>query len=147
MSKFENIILKLGKNVILIKGYDEAGCEYVDEMILNFTEEVDKSYIFVSKQKSQHVINWFEEFDLSGAEEITLKEGYYSTLDTIAELYENQEAKAVFEKYFSQLVDHEKFKAMMSVMSIDAMSKLSHFRVPKELLLVINKELNAIKKG
>lgn len=35
---------------------------------------------------------------------------------------------------------------MMSVMSTDAMSKLSHFRVPKELLLVINKELNAIKK-
>ena len=31
-------------------------------------------------------------------------------------------------------------------MSIDSMSKISFFKIPKELLIVINKELNSIKK-
>ena len=146
MTKFKNIELELGKNVILVKGYDEFGCEYTDEIMLNYTEEIDKSYVFVNKENTDHVINWFEKFDLSNAEEIKLKEGYYSTIDTIGELYKNEEAKSVFNKYFSHITGSPRFKSMMNTMSIESMSKISFFKIPKELVLVINKELNAIKK-
>lgn len=146
MSRFENITLELGMNVILLKGYDECNNEYTDDMTLNYAEDMDKSYIFTKKESTTNVVNWFEKFDLSDAEEVTLREGYYSTLDTIAELYENEEAKVVFEKYFSNMVNQQRFKAMMGVMSIDSMSKLSSFKIPKELIFAINKELNAIKK-
>jgi len=61
-------------------------------------------------------------------------------------LYKNEEAKAVFEKYFSHLTGSERFKSSMHVMSIDSMSKISFFKIPKELVIVINKELNCIKK-
>lgn len=146
MTKFENIELKLGSNIILVKGYDELGYEYTDEMILNHTNDMDNSYIFVNKQNSDHVINWFEKFDLSNADEIKLKEGYYSTVDTIADLYENEEAKAIFNKYFSHITGSPRFESMMNTMSIESMSKISFFKIPKELVLVINKELNVIKK-
>ena len=146
MTKFENIELELGENTILVKGYDESGVEYTDEMILNHTNDKDNSYVFVNKQNTEHVINWFEKFDLSNAEEIKLKEGYYSTADTIGDLYENEEAKAVFNKYFSHLTSSPRFESMKSTMSVESMSKISVFKIPKELVLVINKELNAIKK-
>lgn len=146
MTKFQDVKLEKGRNVINVKGYSESGTEYIDQIVLNYTEEADKSYVFVNKEKTEHVINWFEKFDLSNVEEITLKEGYYSTADTIAELYKNEEAKAVFEKYFSHLTGSERFKSSMHVMSIDSMSKISFFKIPKELVIVINKELNCIKK-
>ena len=146
MTKFKNIELELGKNIILVKGYDKLGCEYTDQIILNHTHEVDKSYVFVNKENTDHVINWFEKFDLSNAEEIKLKEGYYSITDTIAELYENEESKAIFNKYFSHITSSPRFKSMMNTMSVESMSKISFFKIPKELVLVINKELNSIKK-
>lgn len=43
------------------------------------------------------------------------------------------------------MVDHPKF-AMMKVMTLDAMSKLKNLGIPKELILVINRELQQIKK-
>lgn len=146
MTKFKNIELELGKNIILVKGYDKLGCEYTDQIILNHTHEVDKSYVFVNKENTDHVINWFEKFDLSNAEEIELKEGYYSITDTIAELYENEASKAIFNKYFSHITSSPRFKSMMNTMSVESMSKISFFKIPKELVLVINKELNSIKK-
>lgn len=146
MSKFKNVILQPGENVIVVKGYDEAGLEYMDDMVLNHTEEIDKSYIIVNKKKQTHVINWFERFDLSNVEEITLQEGYYSTFDTIADLFQNEEARAVFEKYLADIARNDRFKSMMGVMTIDSLSKLSMFKMPKEMLTVINKELNVIKK-
>lgn len=146
MTKFKDIDLELGKNLITIKGYDESGAEYIDNMILNYTKEIDNSYVFVNKQKSDHVVNWFEKFDLSDTEEIVLKEGYYSTSDTISDLYKNEKSREIFKKYFSHICESARFKSSINVMSIDSMSKISFFKIPKELLIVINKELNSIKK-
>lgn len=146
MTKFKDIDLELGKNLITIKGYDESGAEYIDNMILNYTKEIDNRYVFVNKQKSDHVVNWFEKFDLSDTEEIVLKEGYYSTSDTISDLYKNEKSREIFKKYFSHICESARFKSSINVMSIDSMSKISFFKIPKELLIVINKELNSIKK-
>lgn len=77
---------------------------------------------------------------------MAIKEGYYSTFDKIEELYKNEEAKAIFIKYFGDIAESQQFKVMMGLMTIDSMSKRSRFNIPKELLTVINTELNIIPK-
>lgn len=66
--------------------------------------------------------------------------------DTVEELYKNEKAKAVFKKFFGDMADNPRFKPMSTVFTIEGMSKRSAFNIPKELLGVINKELNIISK-
>ncbi|MGM0883400.1 MAG: beta-galactosidase trimerization domain-containing protein [Bacillota bacterium] len=103
----------------------------------------------VKRLRSNHggsVVNWFEKFDLSEAEDIQLIDGYYSTFDTIEDFYRNEAAKAVFLKYFGQFTNSPFFEMTMGVMSIEKMSQLTFYNIPPELLAVINKELNVIPK-
>jgi beta-galactosidase len=147
VKKFKEVKLSSGENVVKVEGYAENGETFKDEMILKSVDEIDKSYILEKVEDNKNVVNWFEKFDLTNVQELTLKEGYYSTFDTIKDLYDNEEAKAVFKKYFGDSAEHPKFKAMMALTSIDGMSKISRFNIPKELLTVINRELNSIPKN
>ena len=146
MKQFRGIILPLGENKIKTEAFDKEGNVYIDEMILNQVSELDKSYVFIKPEEKRHVTNWFEKFDLTNIEDVAVKEGYYSTLDTIETLYENEQAKEVFKKYFDNMAEEPRFSLMKGLMSIDSMSKISRFHIPKELIHVINKELNIIKK-
>jgi beta-galactosidase len=146
IKQFRGIILPLGESLIKTEAFDKAGNVYTDEMILNHVNEMDKSYVFIKPEEKRHVTNWFEKFDLTNIEDIVLKEGYYSTSDTIETLYENEQSKEVFQKYFNNMADDSRFSLMKGLMSIDSMSKISSFNIPKELINVINKELNVIKK-
>lgn len=147
IKRFKEVKLSLGENLIKVEGYDKQGNIYKDEMTLNHVGEVDKSYIYVKVEEKTHVTNWFEKFDLNNVQEVTLKEGYYSTFDTIQDLYENEETKVIFKKYFGEMAEHPRLKAMMALTSIDSMSKITQLNIPKELLPVINKELNIIPKN
>lgn len=146
MKKFNTVKLSLGQNIVKVEAFDKGNNVYTDEMILNGVLEIDKSYIFIKPEK-KNVTNWFEKFDLSNVQEVTIKEGYYSIFDTIEELYKNEEAKNVFKKYFGDLAEEPTFKVMMGLMTINSMSKRSRFNIPKELLSVINRELNVIPKN
>ena len=146
MKKFEEVKLTLGENKIKVEAFDEAGNAYSDEMILKHVKEVDESYILKKPEENTHVTNWFQKFDLSNVQEVAIKEGYYSTFDTIEELYKDEQAKAVFKKYFGDVAESQQFRVMVGLMTIDSMSKRSRFNIPKELLSVINKELNVIPK-
>jgi beta-galactosidase len=115
-------------------------------MILNYVTEMDQSYVIEKPKEETHVTNWFQKFDLTDIQEVSIREGYYSTFDTIDELYKNDDAKKIFEKYFGNMADSPQFTAMRGLMTIDSMSKRSRFKMPKELLSVINKELNIIPK-
>jgi beta-galactosidase len=143
---FKEVKLELGKNSLKVEGYDTEGNVYQDEMILNHVSEMDKNYIHEVEPK-KHVTNWFEKFDLTTVQEVTLKEGYYSTFDTVTDLYENNEARAVFKKYFGEMAEQPRFQAMIGVTTINNMAKISRNNIPKELLTVINQELNNIPKG
>lgn len=147
MKKFANVKLVLGKNVVKVEAIDSENNTYTDEIILNRTEEADESYVLKKPETTTHVTNWFQRFDLTDVQEVTLKEGYYSTFDTLDELYKNEEAKAVFKKYFGDIAESDQMSAMRGLMTIDSMSKRSRFNIPKELLSVINKELNVIPKN
>lgn len=146
MKKFEAVKLVLGENKIKVESFDKAGNTYSDEMILKHVKEVDQSYILEKPQEKTHVTNWFQKFDLTNVQEVAVKEGYYSTFDTIEELYKDETAKAIFKKYFGDVAEGQQFQVMTGLMTIDSMSKRSRFNIPKELLSVINKELNVIAK-
>jgi beta-galactosidase len=146
MKIFKQVKLAHGENLIRVEGYDKAGNVFIDEMVINRVNEADKSYTLVKAEDKGHVVNWFEKFDLTNVQEVTLKEGYYSTFDTIKDLYESVEAKAVFIKYFGDAKENRWLKSAMAVTTINSMSKISQLNMPKELLTIINRELNVIAK-
>ncbi len=140
------VTLYEGNNLIKVEGYGESGSLYTDEMTLQLVSKANPAYEYVKPESGAHVVNWFEQFDLSDTEELKLREGYYSTFDTIDELFENEQAQAVFVKYFAHVTDNPFFEVTRSVMSIEKMAQLTFYNIPPELLNVINKELNAIPK-
>lgn len=144
MTHFEGILLSKGENQIVVRGYDAQGNLYEDQMILNYTEE-DKNYQYVKKDEGGNVINWFEKFELTDAEEIQLDPEGFSSADKVGTIMKNPEGEKVILKYFGTMVEHPKF-AMMKAMTLDAMGKLKNLGIPQELITVINKELNQIKK-
>jgi beta-galactosidase len=146
MKIVKDVPLTKGVNCVSVEGTDDQGAVYTDEIELHYVTEIDQSYIHVKTEQARHVVNWFEKFDLSEAEDIQLKDGYYSTFDTIEEYYRNEAAKAVFLKYFGQSTNNPFFEMMMGVMSIEKMSQITYYNIPPELLAVINKELNVIPK-
>ena len=141
------VVLPMGENKITAKGFDQTETVYEDEMVLHRVTEPDKSYEYVQKDQGGNVINWFEKFDLedAGTEEIALNPECYSSMDKLGEIMKHPKGEAIILKYFGEMVDHPKF-AMMKVMTLDAMSKLKNLGIPKELILVINRELQQIKK-
>jgi beta-galactosidase len=146
MKSFKNVKLASGENCIRVVGLDEKNNSYTDEMMLNKVDKIDESYILPKQEEKKHVTNWFEKFDLSEVKEIVVKDGYYSIYDSVEKLYEDEQAKAVFKKFFGETAEEPRFKVMMGLISIEGMSKRSMFRIPKELLGVINDELNVIPK-
>jgi len=138
--------LSPGENHIKVEGYNEHGSRYTDAVVLHLVQEREMSYVHVSPEQTNRVTNWFEKFDLSNAPAIELREGYYSIFDPIEELLQNSEARAVFEKFFGKMAEDPRFAPMRGVMSIEKMSKISRLNLPKELLPIINAELNRIKK-
>lgn len=140
------VMLSEGDNHLLVEAYDAKGNLYRDEMTLRLVEERDERYVYQPPEENKHVRNWFEKFDSSNVPEIEFREGYYSINDTIDELYRNSQAREIFEKYFGNMAENPRFVPMTSVMSIVKMSKISALKIPKELVAVINDELNKIKK-
>jgi beta-galactosidase len=144
---FRGVKLETGENFIRVEAIDAEGNCYYDEMFLNYVKEMDTSYVLKKTEDKTTVTNWFQKFDLTNVQEVAIKEGYYSTFDTLEELYKNEEAKAVFKKYFGEVAESPQMAAMLGLMTIDSMSKRSRFNIPKELLSVINNELNVIPKN
>lgn len=146
IKNFKDVKLALGENTIRAEGYDKEGIVYKDEMVINHVSEIDKNYVYVKVEDKGHITNWFQKFDLTNVQEVNLKEGYYSTFDTIKELFENEKAKQVFMKFFGNMAEDPRLQETMAVTSIERLSKISQLNIPKEILPVINKELNEIPK-
>lgn len=147
VKKFCGIRLQFGKSTIKTEAFDEQGNVYCDEMILNRVPEQDRSYSLEKSEENMHVTNWFEKFDLTKTKEITVRKGFYSIYDTIENIYQNQEARAVFKKYFGEMAENKRFQMMKGLVTLEDMSESSIFQIPKELLSLVNSELNIIPKS
>ena len=145
VTKFQIKLTEIGEYEIRIKGFDENGIMYEDRMVLSRVTEADKSYIAEKKDNRAVVTNWFEKFDLSDTTEVIIDENAYSTKDTIGELLINEQTKAILEKYMEFLLTDARFIRAKN-MTVDALFGLGGLALPKELALVLNRELNQIKK-
>lgn len=145
VTQFQIRLPEIGENEIRVKGFDENGNLYEDSMLLNRVMEQDKSYIAEKKDNRAVVTNWFEKFDLSDTSEVIIDENGYSTRDTIGELLANEETKVILEKYMEFLLTDTRFLKAKN-MTVDALFGLGGLALPKELALVLNRELNQIKK-
>jgi len=134
-----------GEYKVSVKGYDKNGNLYEDAMTLKRVMEQDKTYVAEKKDMRVEVANWFEKFDFSDLTEVEIDESAFSTENTIGELLENEATKAILEKYMSFLLTDNRFKRATH-MSVDALFGLGGLALPKELKLVLNRELNQIKK-
>lgn len=119
---------------------------HIDCIILYRVPNPDETYIYHHTDKQNKVINWFEKFDLTSDEFVQIRDGYFSTHDLVADLLVHEQAKEVFLKYFSQMLEHPKAKSLMGHMTIEGMAKIRQLNIPKALLNQINKELTVIKK-
>jgi beta-galactosidase len=146
MTTFKSVEFSAGENLIEVQGLTVDGTIFKDEALFHYQNEPEVEYTYVNEVRKKHVTNWFEKFDLTSVEEIELKDGYYSTFDTIETLLNNNETKEVIFKYFEKTFDHPRFRAMKGLITIENMAKIKSAGIPQELLLVINKELNTIKK-
>lgn len=144
MELIQSVVFREGSNTIRVQGFDEQGHICSDQIELIYVKTEDLSYTLKVVEEKATVTNWFEKFDLSEVQEIVIREGYYSIYHTIEEIYENAEAKEVFIKYFGDVMVNEMMTLFKGLMTIESMSKRSRFKIPKELLGVINNELNKI---
>ena len=145
MTTFNDIPLLMGKNIIAVKGYSKHGTVYHDVMTLYRVKDKDKNYEYIKKEDGNSVINWFEKFDLTQINKIKLDPNCFSSADKIGDIMKNPEGEKIISKYFGEMVEHPKF-GMMKMMTLDAVGKLKNLGIPKELIDLINTELNTITK-
>ena len=99
----------------------------------------------IKKEDGNSGINWFEKFDLTQINNIKLDPNCFSSADKIGDIMKNPEGEKIISKYFGEMVEHPKF-GMMKMMTLDAVGKLKNLGIPKELIDLINTELNTITK-
>jgi len=145
VTRFQISLPDIGEYTIHVEGFDENGNVYRDSMRLMRVTEQDKTYIAEKKDNRAVVTNWFEKFDLSDTTEVVIDENGYSTGDTIGELLANEATKMVLEKYMDFLLSDNRFKRATH-MTVDALFGLGGLALPKELRVVLNRELNQIRK-
>ena len=146
---FENIELQDGMNEIkVIANHD--GVALQDVAKFNKVAEPNPSYEAPEAETGGVVANWFQMPDLGDeeveVEEIHITDDVYSTADTFKDLMENEEAKAVLEKYLGNFAEHPMF-GMAQGMQVDFIASMDEDLFNEKLMYRLNKELTQIKKS
>ncbi len=101
--------------------------------------------------KGGFAANWFDEdlvtqYDDVEITELNISDDVFSSASSITSILENEEAKAVFEKYFAKLLDNPMIE-MIKDSSIDDIAKMASDAFPPKLVYVLNRDLCKIKKS
>ena len=144
MTVFPNVCLSMGKNQVLVRGWDKNGQIWEDRMDLVRTAEADPSYLAPQKPDGRALVaNWFEKLDLSGPELTKLDPACYSTKDTLEVLLKDERSAAVVMKFLGPLLKDPRFRRA-GEMSVSDLAKIPVLRLPKELVPAMDRELNQI---
>lgn len=141
-----DITLEEGINKLEIIGQDTDDQKYYDQASFEKVSQPAEEYVYQAADTGQHVVNWFEKFDLSDVSEATLDKNAYSTFDTIGDLMNNEQTADILQKYFGTMFESERFSDMKELATLESLAKLRNLNIPKELLTVMNKELNTVTK-
>lgn len=144
---FEDVMLQSGINVVkAVSSYDGVMLEDVAKF--NKVSEPNPNYDAPVEDKGEAAENWFEMPDLSDVEveEIEITDDVYSTRCTFREIFDNEEAKAVFKKYFGNMDENPMF-AMTLGMTVDNIAPMAREIYTDKMMYILNKELTKIKKS
>lgn len=142
---FENVSLQDGLNEIKAVT-EQDGVIHQDVAKFNKVAEPNLSYE-APEEKGGVATNWFtmpDDDDDIEIEELVITSDVYSSRDSIGTLMENEETRAVLNKYMGNLEENPMFD-MIKSFKIDMIASLSDDFSDK-LLYRLNKELIQIKK-
>ncbi|MGL5972298.1 MAG: glycoside hydrolase family 2 TIM barrel-domain containing protein [Oscillospiraceae bacterium] len=145
---FNNVALQMGENIVT------AVCgNFKDEIKLNRCEQPNESYVLVEEetQSGDGAKNWFEDLSANNtATVLEFKEGYYSIKDTIGDVMKSEAAMSVFENIMSAgmggLKPNPGMLKMLQGMKIEVILKMAGKKVPENMHIMINAELQKHKK-
>jgi beta-galactosidase len=143
---FENIELAEGITEIKVTA-DQDGQSFKDVARFTKVNEPNESYK-APEEEGGPVANWFEMPDLEDVEveELTITDDVFSTRCTFGQLFENEEARAVLNKYLTGFEDHPMF-GMAQGFVVEDMAQLAPNMFNEKMLYTLNKELTQIKKS
>lgn len=145
---FENIALAEGVNEIRAVARD-LNVSYHDVARFNKVDEPNASYEAPPVAgEGEEAKNWFDLPDASteALAELRITDDVYSTRCTFKELFENEDAETVLNKYFGENFRDRPQYPMMQGFTIDMLAGMAPENFPDKLLYAINKELTAIPK-
>ena len=143
---FENVGLQDGINEIKVIS-NQDGVSLQDVAKFNKVNEPNVSYK-APEEEGGSVSNWFEMpegVEDVVVEQLTITDDVYSTRCSLDQLLENEEAKAVIQKYLVGIEEHPMI-GMARTMSINNLAELAPDQFNEKMLYTLNKELTKIKK-
>lgn len=142
---FENVKLRDGLNVIrAVTQAEGVTCE--DAAVFNKVDEPNPSYVAPVGETGIAVENWFEMPDVGDVEieELEIPEGVFSTRSSLREIFDNEEARAIFIKYFGDIEEKPLFSMMMDL-TVEQIATLAEDVFTEKVMYLLNKELMKIK--
>lgn len=135
---FSAVRMRPGKNTI--RAVSGQAC---DEITLMRVFRTEKAYVLES---SGPVDNWFDD-------KLEFPKGYFSIKDKIKDIVATPEGKALFDAMMAKATESmgdfkidDGMMKMAGSFSIQRIAGLAGDKMPKEMLIEINKQLNKIKK-
>ena len=125
--------------------------DIADEMILNRTEQPNESYVLKSSEAGNSGANWFDTME-TDSNELLFPDGYFSIKDKIGEIMKNPQG----ERFINDMVEKITTEMGMSIskgmmnmaksFTVEKVFDLAGSRVPQNVRVWVNNELNQIEK-
>ncbi|MEH7117494.1 glycoside hydrolase family 2 TIM barrel-domain containing protein [Neobacillus vireti] len=143
---FDNVVLDEG--ITEIKVISNLNGSILEDTA-RFTKVVEPnpSYEAPEEDKGGVVGNWFQmpEIEDVEVEEIEITDDVYSTRDTFKALMENEETKAILEKYLGNFTEHPMY-GMAAGMQVDFIASMAPEQFTEKMMYTLNKELTKVQK-
>lgn len=149
MTKFENVALNPGENIISVIAKAADGSICTDEIVICRVEEPDPSYVCPVKNEGSNAVDWFMGLDpetMERVEEKPLRPEGFTLNDIIPDIFDNLKAREIFCKYLSPITDGARFNPGMPINVHTLLGFMRGTVIPDAILKACEQELNTIDK-
>lgn len=142
---FEDVPLVNGTNAVEV-----LSGELRDYVTFDRVDTPNESYVLKTEKTGLNVANWFGDIENGG--ELEFPEGYFSIKDKIGDIMKVPEGQAFIEDMIEKIsaaANMTVSKGMLNMaknFTVERIFDMAGDRVPKELIVPLNKKLNQIKK-
>lgn len=143
---FENVSLAEGINEIRAVATEDHA-RYEDMAKFYKVDEPNPSYEAPVVDKGEEVANWFQMPELEEPkDDLQITDDVYSTRCTFKELFENEEAGAILNKYLGDDFRSRPTYSMTQGFKMDTLAEMAPEHFTEKLIYTLNKELTKIKR-